>query len=117
VSTDNITLEFSNSEQNKLAALHFVPTKLGNGEKVEIKHLHPAQCYFKGSSTAEFHSKIFVFVDFGSRANSFLAFCGTKQEPSVEEIVQILLADPKKFFQLAEGRDKYVTFPLLHSNA
>jgi hypothetical protein len=25
----------------------------------------------------------------------------------VEEVVQILLADPRKFYELADGRDKY----------
>jgi hypothetical protein len=49
---------------------------------------------------------LFVFVDFGTSANSFLKACGTKGEPSVEEIVQILLKNPRAFFELAEGRDK-----------
>ncbi|KAI0037007.1 hypothetical protein K488DRAFT_75577 [Vararia minispora EC-137] len=99
--------EFSNSEQSKLSMLPFVPAKVGAGEKATVKYLRPGECYFAGTSTVEFHSKIFIFVDFGPRANPFLAFCGTKQEPSVEEIVQILLSDPHEFFELTEGRDNY----------
>ena len=68
--------------------------------------LPPSQCYFKGESSGQFHSKLFIFVDFGTSGNSFLKACGTKGEPSVEEIAQILLKDPRGFFELAEGRDK-----------
>jgi hypothetical protein len=68
--------------------------------------LPPSQCYFKGESGGQFHSKLFVFVDFGTSGNSFLKACGTKGEPSVEEIALILLRDPREFFRLAEGRDK-----------
>jgi hypothetical protein len=39
-------------------------------------------------------------------ANGFLSVCGTKREPSVEEIAQILLANPRKFYELADGREK-----------
>ena len=66
----------------------------------------PNQCYFKSESSNQFHSKLFPFVDFGTPANSFLKACGTKREPSVEDIALILLNDPRRFFQLANGRDK-----------
>jgi Protein of unknown function (DUF3684) len=36
----------------------------------------------------------------------FLGACGTRQEPSVEEIAQILLADPRRIYELANGREK-----------
>lgn len=68
--------------------------------------LPPNQCYFAGDSKAQFHSKLFSFVDFGSRANTFLTACGTKHEPSVEEITRILLDNPHQFYELADGRDK-----------
>ena len=66
--------------------------------------LLPSRCYFKGGSGGQFRSKLFVFVDFGTSANSFLKACGTKDEPSVEEIALILLRDPREF--LAEDRVK-----------
>ncbi len=66
----------------------------------------PKECYFKRDSEHDFHSKFFVFIDFGSKANNFLSACGVKNEPSVEEIVQILLSDPRKFYHLAGSREK-----------
>ena len=87
-----------------------VPTKeLREGkaeENTTTRWLPPSQCFFGGESRAHFHSKLFVFVDFGTLANGFLGACGTKHEPSVEEIAQILLADPHKFYELAAGRNK-----------
>ena len=71
--------------------------------------LTPKDCYFKRDNSENLHSKLFVFVDFGTKANAFLSACGTKHEPSVEEIVQILLADPKRFYNLSGGKDRYST--------
>lgn len=69
----------------------------------------PKQCYFRASSgTQQLHSKLFTFVDFGLPANQFLSACGTKREPTVEEVAQILLENPRRFYETAEGRDKYV---------
>jgi len=78
------------------------------GDKSIIRRLQPIQCYFSGTGGSELHSKLFAFVDFGPRANVFLGTCGTKQEPSVEEIAQILLANPRRIYQLANGREKWV---------
>jgi len=68
--------------------------------------LPPNQCYFKGESCCELYSKLFAFVDFGFSANNFLRACGTREEPSVEEIALVLLGDPQSFFQLAGGQEK-----------
>lgn len=73
----------------------------------KIRLATPTQCYFKGDSEAQIHSKLFTFIDFGP-GNIFLSACGTRHEPTVEEIVRILLEDPRKFFALADGRDKRV---------
>lgn len=86
--------------------MRIVPTLNESPDSKGPRFLPPSQCYFKGESSGQFHSKLFVFVDFGTSGNSFLKACGTKGEPSVEEIAQILLKDPRGFFQLAEGRDK-----------
>lgn len=72
-----------------------------------IRLLTPRQCYFKGTSNAQVHSRLFTFVDFGP-GNIFLSACGVKHEPSVEEITNILLEDPRRFFELAEGKEKLV---------
>lgn len=86
--------------------MRIVPTPSDSPKSAGPRLLPPNQCYFKGEFSGQFHSKLFVFVDFGTSANSFLTACGTKGEPSVEEIALILLRDPREFFQLAEGRDK-----------
>ena len=86
--------------------MRIVPTPDDSPKSTGLRLLPPNQCYFKGESSGQFHSKLFVFVDFGTSANSFLKACGTKGEPSVEELTLILLKDPRQFFQLAEGRDK-----------
>jgi len=58
-------------------------------------HLPPMQCYLGGEAKDRFHSKLFIFVDFGGAANTFLIACGARHEPSVEEIAKKLLADPR----------------------
>jgi hypothetical protein len=98
-------VDFSSAELRKLSETPFVPVK-SIGDKSIIRSLQPIQCYFSGTGGSELHSKLFAFVDFGARANVFLGNCGTKQEPSVEEIAQILLADPRRIYQLANGREK-----------
>jgi len=98
-------VDLSPAELRKLSETPFVPVK-SIGDKSIIRRLQPIQCYFSGTGGSELHSKLFAFVDFGARANVFLGNCGTKQEPSVEEIAQILLADPRRIYQLANGREK-----------
>ncbi|KAI0822620.1 hypothetical protein BC628DRAFT_1388241 [Trametes gibbosa] len=97
---------FSSTELRTLSQMEFVPVKLPNGS---IRHLPPTQCYFKGESQAQFHSKLFTFVDFGTTANAFLSACGVKHEPSVEEVTKILLDNPRRFYDLADGRENYLT--------
>ena len=100
-----VLVEFSQIELRKLSETPFVPVRSTGGKGV-MQRLPPIQCYFSGAGGAELHSKFFSFVDFGPRANVFLSACGTRQEPSVEEIAQILLANPRQFYELANGREK-----------
>jgi hypothetical protein len=97
--------DFSAAQLTKLSKTPIVPIS-DTGKGGGVRHLPPSQCYFGGDLGARFHSKLFVFVDFGKQANGFLSACGTKHEPSVEEIALILLANPHKFYDLANGRDK-----------
>jgi hypothetical protein len=98
-------VDFTPSELHRLSEMSVVPTP-STSDKEKWRWLPPRQCYFGGSGKAGFHSQLFVFVDFGTTANSFLSACGTKREPSVEEIAQMLVADPHKFYQLANGPTK-----------
>lgn len=86
-------------------------SNVGKGAPIPgLRWLPPNQCYFAGDSRAQFHSKLFAFVDFGAPANTFLSVCGTKNEPSVEEVTRILLDNPHQFYELADGRDKCAFF-------
>jgi Protein of unknown function (DUF3684) len=99
--------DFSPAQLSVLSNMAIVPVTGDAKEKdSQSRLLAPVHCYFKGDSNAQFHSRIFVFVDFGPLANSFLSACGTKREPSAEDIAKIMLANPRKFYELANGREK-----------
>jgi hypothetical protein len=67
-----------------------------------IYHM-PSKCYLGNDLQATFHSKLFVFVNFGQPANGFLTACGTKHEPSVDEVALALLDNPHQFYESTEG--------------
>lgn len=83
------------------------PTKYQrrDGDGSTLFWYRPNQCYLSKNVTG-LHSKIFVFVDFGDRANRFLQACKMKHEPSAVDIVELLLADPQMFLNLACNYDK-----------
>ncbi|KAF5355265.1 hypothetical protein D9758_006047 [Tetrapyrgos nigripes] len=93
--------DFSGAQLSQLSQYAMVPAS--QSEKGTVQHLRPDHCYFGRSGQDTFHSKLFTFVDFGTLANNFLSACGAKQEPSVDEIAQMLLANPHNFYQLAGG--------------
>ncbi len=103
LSFSHYLIDFSQTELRKLSKTPFVPVT--STEDNSTKRLQPIQCY-SGAGGTELHCKLFAFVDFGARANVFLGACGTKQEPSVEDIAQILVAEPRKIYKLANGREK-----------
>ncbi|KAH8981253.1 hypothetical protein EDB83DRAFT_2307038 [Lactarius deliciosus] len=98
---------FSPEDLRKLSETPFVPVKSTGSEGV-IQRLPPKRCYFAGIEVAKLHAEHFSVVDFGTRANGFLEACGVQHRPSVEEIAQILLVDPRKFYELANGRESYL---------
>lgn len=106
---DCTNIDFASSELHQLSTIAFVPVKAENGA---MRWLPPTQCYLGNQATESFHSKLFVFVDFGSGANAFIMACGTKSQPSVEEVAKILLADPRQFYELAHGPNKCIYFTL-----
>jgi hypothetical protein len=97
-------VELSLGSLQKLSETPFVPVD-STGYKGDIKRLQPRQC-FLGKQRSELHAKLFAFVNFGTRANEFLRCCYTSEEPSVEDIAQVLLADPWRVYELADGREK-----------
>lgn len=89
-----------------LSEIPFVPTRVSKDGA--LRYLPPSHCFFGSTVRTGLHSQLFVFVDFGPSAGAWLAACGTKNEPSVEEIVQILLADPHKFYDMANGAESFL---------
>ena len=100
--------DFSTQDLQKLSELLIVPIettspKVDDKGKKAVRLMAPSQCYFKKDSQTSVHSQLFTFVDFGTEANRFLSACGTKVEPTVEEIAQILLENPHRFWKLANS--------------
>ncbi|KIK67000.1 hypothetical protein GYMLUDRAFT_843929 [Collybiopsis luxurians FD-317 M1] len=98
--------DFTPTQLQKLSQLPMVPTRRRNDNG--FQNIRPSQCFFGQEGKAGFHSKLFVFINFGASANSFLSACGAKREPSVEEITLMLLADPHNFYQLTGGPDSFL---------
>ncbi|KAJ7129825.1 hypothetical protein C8R43DRAFT_1026002 [Mycena crocata] len=105
--------DFSNTELKRLSQMSIVPTRSGPTAKGQaepsLRWLPPTQCFFGSKESAGFHSKLFVFVDFGTAANGFLSACGTKHSPSIEEVSLMLLADPHRFYELADGPTNFLS--------
>jgi hypothetical protein len=100
-------IDFSSDELTKLSGTLFVPVESKrDNTRNTVKILQPTECYFSSSGVSELHSKLFAFVDFGARANLFLAACGTMREPSAEKFAQVLLKEPWRIYDLANGREK-----------
>ncbi|THU91523.1 hypothetical protein K435DRAFT_759191 [Dendrothele bispora CBS 962.96] len=97
--------DLNSPQLNQLSQMPIVPIPQAKGG---IKHLQPVQCYFGRASQDNFHSKLFTFIDFGALANNFLSACGAKKEPNVDEIAQMLLADPFKFYDAAGGPNNFL---------
>jgi hypothetical protein len=99
--------DFSDTELRQLAAMSIVPARSPKTGK--LTNVPPSQCYFlREGARASVHSKLFAYVDFGPRANGFLAALGAKEEPSVDEVAQMLLRSPREFWTLADGRDAFL---------
>ncbi|KIJ65764.1 hypothetical protein HYDPIDRAFT_186930 [Hydnomerulius pinastri MD-312] len=94
---------FTQPELTRLSELQIVPTSSSGARE----WLAPAQCYL-GPSTDEFHSNLFVFVDFGAKANRFLSACGSRKEPSVKDIAESLIHGPDRFYNLAGGHEGFL---------
>ena len=103
-SPSHYLVELSLGYLQKLSETPFVPVE-STGYRGDIKILQPRRC-FLGKQSSELHSKLFAFVNFGTRANEFLKCCYSSEEPSAEDIAQVLLADPRRVYKLANGRKK-----------
>ncbi|KAJ8522756.1 hypothetical protein ONZ45_g741 [Pleurotus djamor] len=98
--------DFSDSELTVLGNHPFVPV-LNDGSETGYTYSPPRRCLLN-TATAKLQSKLFTCVDFGVAGNSFLSACGTKREASVEELAQMLLNDPQKFYKLSGGPQHFL---------
>ncbi|KAK7057384.1 hypothetical protein R3P38DRAFT_2840641 [Favolaschia claudopus] len=103
--------DFSKTELGRLSQTSIVPTRSRDSKAPadSLRWLPPTQCFFGADGKAGFHSKLFVFVDFGTAGNGFLTACGTKHSPSIEEISRMLLANPHRFYELAGGPSSFLS--------
>jgi Protein of unknown function (DUF3684) len=112
--------DFNHSEIQRLSSVAFIPVISSPAQKgtpssnLSLRFLAPNKCYLGRHSSTSFHSQLFTFVDFGPRANNFLVSCGVRNEPTVDELAQILVADPRNFFDQAGGYDRYISSCVRH---
>jgi hypothetical protein len=100
--------DFSDAELRTLSSMAIVPAA-DPQTGTSTRNYPPNQCYFlRPDAGQRVHSKLFASVDFGARANGFLTALGTKEEPSVDEVAQMLVRAPREFWRLAGGRDAFL---------
>lgn len=97
-------IAFTQPQLSQLSRTLLIPAQLPGSSTIRM--VRPIECYFESSNKADFHSKLFIFVDFGPKANNFLAACGVRHAPTIDEVVKILVAGPKKFYDLVGGPER-----------
>ncbi|KAI8099843.1 uncharacterized protein BX664DRAFT_273355 [Halteromyces radiatus] len=106
--------DFGYSHWEKLRNMKFIPVvdkrkNLATATTATKPLLvRPTECYFE-SDDANFHKELFLYVNFGSLANSFLRSCGVKDEPTILELASMLVKDPQRFWDLCGGGERYLT--------
>lgn len=96
--------EFSNSNWQQLRQAPFIPVQQDGA--IQLKE--PSQCYFETEDSSSFHKELFLYVSFGSLANSFLRSCGVKDEPTTVELAAMIVKDPQRFWELSSGGERYL---------
>lgn len=112
--------DLSSSHWRQLRQFAFIPVK----ENGVVVLKEPAHCYFESDDSASFHKELFLYVNFGALANSFLRSCGVKDEPTTVELAAMIVKDPQRFWDLSSGGERYLTalrqiagqFSLIRSN-
>lgn len=96
--------DLSSSHLEQLKTLSFIPVKENNIMTLKS----PTSCYFESENSANFHKELFLYVNFGSLANSFLRSCGVKDEPTTVELAAMIVKDPQRFWDLSSGGERYL---------
>ncbi|KAI9320075.1 hypothetical protein BX666DRAFT_1853391 [Dichotomocladium elegans] len=103
--------DIGSMQWSRLRETKFVPVAGLGSENMagadSISLVEPGQCYFN-SGESTFHKELFLYVDFGQRANSFLRSCGVKDEPNTTELAFMIVRDPQRFRDLSGGGERYL---------
>lgn len=95
---------FLPSDFLKLSELQIVPT----GPSSAPRLLSPSKCYLDKGTKPVLYGKLFVFVNFGTKANHFLSTCGSKSKVSIQDVAEVLTENPGRFFELAGGYEGFL---------
>lgn len=96
--------EFPSDNLDQLRMSNIIPAQTPRSTGFTM--IKPAECYFKcDNGQSHFHSNLFTFIDFGRRANNFLAACGVRNAPTADDVARTLIADPDGFYSLAGGAE------------
>jgi hypothetical protein len=87
--------QFQPEEVEVLSSTPFVPIS-------DTKLVAPNKCYL-GQPSSEFYRQLFPFVEFCDHAQPFLLMCGSKREPTMDDLGIALAQDPERFRRLAGG--------------
>lgn len=98
--------DISPTEFQHLRDNNFIPAQEADSDQLIM--IKPDQCYLSQErDSRKFHSKIFIFIDFGARANYFLASCGVRNAPSIDDIARILVEKPQQFLEACGGPSEF----------
>ncbi|KAG9313683.1 hypothetical protein JVU11DRAFT_6029 [Chiua virens] len=91
---------FTSEQLGELSGMRIVPTKPESSG--DLQWVSPADCYL-GHPKDQFTMNLFIFVNFGEKANDFLSTCNAKDVPSVRDVAESLIHDPDRFYDVARG--------------
>jgi hypothetical protein len=100
--------EISGRSLSLLSQADIVPvaTTVSSAEKSKgTRHLAPNMCFL---GTGEQYAAIFDYVDFGPTANTFLLRCGSKHEPTTNELAWLVVREPARIFSTFGSAEKYL---------
>ncbi|KAI8335578.1 hypothetical protein BC941DRAFT_430703 [Chlamydoabsidia padenii] len=107
--------DFAFAHWDKLRNMKFIPVvdkrrnlPSSSSPEENVILVRPTECYFESDDT-NFHKELFLYVNFGALANSFLRSCGVKDEPTILELANMLVQDPQRFWDLCGGGERYLT--------
>ncbi|KAI7898765.1 uncharacterized protein BX663DRAFT_579996 [Cokeromyces recurvatus] len=99
---------FSSYHWHQLRQSAFIPVEIEKNGAKTVKLMEPSKCYFETEDSTSFHKELFLYVNFGKLANSFLRSCGVKDEPTTVELAAMIVKNPQRFWDLSGGGERYL---------